>query len=153
MATKKVSTKKSSAKKPTKKAATKRAAAKTASKKSTRARKPSVSITKAGKNPKGGLTQAGRDAYNSQTGSHLKPGVKGPADTPEKKRRKGSFLTRHYTSPRGPVVKNNRPTRQALQATAWGEPIPKTVADEKKLAAKGRKLLAQYKREKTAKSS
>ena len=128
----------------TKKAASKKAA----TKKSTTKKKPSVSLTKAGKNPRGGLTQAGREAYNSKTGSHLKPGVKGPADTPEKKRRKGSFLTRHFTTPRGPVVKDGKPTRQALQAAAWGEPVPKTEAAEKKLAAKGRKLLAQYQDEK-----
>jgi hypothetical protein len=126
---------------------------KSPAKKSPAKKKPSVSLTKAGKNPKGGLTQAGRDAYNSKTGSHLKPGVKGPADTPEKKRRKGSFLTRHYTSPSGPVAKDGKPTRQALQAAAWGEPVPKTVAAEKKLAAKGRKLLAQYHDEKSAPSS
>jgi hypothetical protein len=47
------------------------------------------------------------------------------------------------------VVKDGKPTRQALQASAWGEPVPKTVADEKKLAAKGRKLLDQYKSEKS----
>ena len=129
--------------------ATKKAASKKAvTKKSTTKKKPSVSLTKAGKNPRGGLTQAGREAYNSKTGSHLKPGVKGPADTPEKKRRKGSFLTRHFTTPRGPVVKDGKPTRQALQAAAWGEPVPKTEAAEKKLAAKGRKLLAQYQDEK-----
>jgi hypothetical protein len=133
----------------TKKAASKKAATKKpTTKKSTTKKKPSVSITKAGKNPRGGLTQAGREAYNSKTGSHLKPGVKGPADTPEKKRRKGSFLTRHFTTPRGPVVKDGKPTRQALQAAAWGEPVPKTEAAEKKLAAKGRKLLAQYQDEK-----
>jgi hypothetical protein len=135
MATKKAASKKAATKKPT-------------TKKSTTKKKPSVSITKAGKNPRGGLTQAGREAYNSKTGSHLKPGVKGPADTPEKKRRKGSFLTRHFTTPRGPVVKDGKPTRQALQAAAWGEPVPKTEAAEKKLAAKGRKLLAQYQDEK-----
>jgi len=135
MATKKAASKKAATKKPT-------------TKKSTTKKKPSVSLTKAGKNPRGGLTQAGRDTYNSKTGSHLKPGVKGPADTPEKKRRKGSFLTRHFTTPRGPVVKDGKPTRQALQAAAWGEPVPKTEAAEKKLAAKGRKLLAQYQDEK-----
>jgi hypothetical protein len=126
---------------------------KTATRKATPKKKPSVSITKDGKDPRGGLTQAGRDAYNSKTGSHLKPGVKGPANTPEKKRRKGSFLTRHFTSPRGPVVKDGKPTRQALQAAAWGEPIPKTKADEKNLAAKGRKLLHQYHTDKDASAS
>jgi hypothetical protein len=127
--------------------ATKKAAAKKSAAKSSKPTKPSVSIPKEGKDPKGGLTQVGRDAYNSKTGSHLKPGVKGPADTPEKKRRKGSFLTRHFTTPPGPVVKDGKPTRQALQAAAWGEPVPKTAADEKKLAAKGRKLLDEYKHE------
>ena len=56
-----------------------------------------------------------------------------------------SFLTRHFTTPPGPVVKDGEPTRQALQAAAWGEPIPKSESDEKKLAAKGRKLLAEAK--------
>ena len=127
-----------------KKVAPKKTATKKSPARSAKATKPSVSIPKEGKDPKGGQTQAGREAYNSKTGSHLKPGVKGPADTPEKKRRKGSFLTHHFTTPRGPVVKDGKPTRQALQAAAWGEPVPKTVADEKKLAAKGRKLLDQY---------
>ena len=103
-----------------------------------------------GKDPKGGLTAAGRKFYNDQTGGHLKPGVQGAADTPEKKKRKGSFLTRHFTNPRGPVVKDGEPTRQALQAAAWGEPVPKSEAEEKKLAAKGRKLLAEYHAEKEA---
>lgn len=133
----------------TKKAAAKKTAARKAVTKKSSAKKASVSITKESKNPEGGLTQAGRDAYNKKTGSHLKPGVKGAADTPEKKKRKGSFLTRHYTSPRGPVVKDGKPTRQALQAAAWGEPVPQTKADEKKLAAKGRKLLEEYHDEKT----
>ena len=122
------------------KAAAKKAAAKKAPGKKTTAK----SLPAEGKDPRGGLTQAGRDFYNDQTGGHLKPGVKGATDTPEKKKRKGSFLTRHYTTPRGPVVKNGKPTRQALQAAAWGEPVPKSEADEKKLAAKGRKLLEEY---------
>ncbi len=105
-------------------------------------------MPKEGKDPKGGLTAVGRKFYNEQTGGHLKPGVKGVPDTPEKKQRKGSFLTRHFTTPPGPVVKDGKPTRQALQAAAWGEPVPKTEADEKKLAAKGRELLQQAKAEK-----
>ncbi len=125
-----------------KKTGTKSAAAKSTPKPpSKRAR----SMPKEGKDPKGGLTAAGRKFYNEQTGGHLKPGVKGVPDTPEKKQRKGSFLTRHFTTPPGPVVKDGKPTRQALQAAAWGEPVPKTEADEKKLAAKGRKLLQEAK--------
>jgi hypothetical protein len=129
--------------------ATKKAAGNGAAKKAS-AKPPSKragGMPKEGKDPKGGLTAAGRKYYNEQTGGHLRPGVKGPADTPEKKKRKGSFLTRHFTTPPGPVVKDGEPTRQALQAAAWGEPVPKSEADEKKLAAKGRKLLAEAKQE------
>ena len=102
------------------------------------------SMPSAGKDPKGGLTAEGRKFFRDREGSNLKPGVKGKADTPEKMKRKGSFLTRHFTNPRGPMVKNDEPTRLALSAQAWGEPLPKTEAAAKKLAAKGRKLLEQY---------
>ena len=144
-ATKKSAVKKAAAKKAAakKSAAKKSPAKKSAAKKSAR----STSLPAAGKDPKGGLTAAGRKFYNEQTGGHLRPGVKGAATTPEEKRRKGSFLTRHFTTPPGPVVKDGKPTRQPLQAAAWGEPVPKSEADEKKLAAKGRKLLAEAKGE------
>jgi len=138
MATKKAAAKKTPG---IKTAATKAIAKKAPSKKA-------ASLPTEGKDPKGGLTAAGRKFYNEQTGGHLRPGVRGAADTTEKKMRKGSFLTRHFTTPPGPVVKDGEPTRQALQAAAWGEPVPKTEADEKKLAAKGRKLLAEAKAEK-----
>ena len=77
------------------------------------------------KDPKGGLTAAGREHFKKVEGSHLKPGVKGRADTPEKMRRKGSFLRRHFANPRGPMMKDGKPTRLALSAHAWGEPVPK----------------------------
>lgn len=97
------------------------------------------------KDPKGGLTAAGRAYFKKKEGANLKPGVKGAADTPEKKRRKGSFLTRFYTNPSGPLVKDNgEPTRLALAARAWGEPAPKTRAAASRLAAKGRNLLKSY---------
>ncbi len=137
MATKKTAAKKASAKKSVPSKQTDTAVEPTG--------KRSVSLPKEGKDPKGGLTAEGRRIYNEATGGHLRPGVKGVADTAEKKRRKGSFLTRHFTTPPGPVVKDGKPTRQALQAAAWGEPVPKTEADEKTLAAKGRKLLAEAK--------
>jgi hypothetical protein len=102
-------------------------------------------MPKAGKDPKGGLTAEGRRFFAKREGSHLKPGVTGAADTPEKMRRKGSFLRRHFTHPRGPMIDNKgQPTRLALSAHAWGEPVPKTMAAAKKLAAKGHKLLEQY---------
>ena len=103
-----------------------------------------MSLSAEDKDPQGGLTAKGRKRFNEATGGHLQAGVKGKADTPEKMKRKGSFLTRHFTHPQGPVEKDGEPTRQALQAAAWGEPVPKSEADEKKLAAKGRELLEQY---------
>jgi hypothetical protein len=116
---------------------------KTSAKKSA-ARTPK-SMPKAGRNSKGGLTQAGRDFYERTEGAHLKAGVTGAADTPEKMRRKGSFLTRMFTHPRGPMLnEKGEPTRLALSAHAWGEPVPKTMAAAKKLAVKGRKLLEKY---------
>ena len=113
----------------------------------------SKSMPAKGKDPKGGLTAAGREFYRKTEGANLKPGVKGKADTPEKMRRKGSFLTRHFTHPRGPMMKDGEATRLALSAHAWGEAVPKDEAAAKKLAAKGRELLEKYHaaKEKTAK--
>lgn len=97
------------------------------------------------KDPKGGLTAAGRAHFNRTTGSNLKPGVKGKADTPEKMRRKGSFLTRFFTNPSGPMKDDKgRPTRLALSAAAWGEPVPSDRAAAARLAQKGRNLLDRY---------
>lgn len=100
------------------------------------------------KDPKGGLTAAGRAHFKKTEGANLKPGVKGAADTPEKMRRKGSFLTRFYTNPSGPLIKDGKPTRLALAARAWGEPAPKTAESAARLAAKGRALLDKYKKTK-----
>jgi len=100
------------------------------------------------KDPKGGLTAEGRKVFARKEGSHLRPGVNGPADTPEKMRRKGSFLRRHFAHPRGPMQRDGKPTRLALSAHAWGEPVPKTLSDACKLAAKGKKLLDKYRRTK-----
>ena len=97
------------------------------------------------KDPKGGLTAAGRRYFKETEGANLKPGVRGAADTPEKMRRKGSFLTRFFTNPSGPMKKpNGKPTRLALSAAAWGEPVPQDMADAARLAAKGRRLLERY---------
>ena len=99
------------------------------------------------KDPNGGLTAAGRKAYKDSEGAQLRPGVKGAADTPEKMKRKGSFLRRHFTTLRGPLVdEHGKPTRLALQARAWGEPAPKTEAAAQKLADKGARQLERYRR-------
>lgn len=97
------------------------------------------------RDPEGGLTAAGRAWFKRVYGITLKPGVKGPADTPAKMRRKGSFLTRMFSNPSGPATKpDGSPTRLALSARAWGEPVPKTRGAMLRLAAKGRALLRRY---------
>lgn len=94
---------------------------------------------KAGQNPKGGLNAAGRASYNRQTGGKLKAPVKGAADTPEKMRRKGSFLVR-MGSAKGPLKdEKGRPTRLKLSLVAWGH-----GGDKASAVARGRSLLKRY---------
>jgi hypothetical protein len=97
------------------------------------------------RDPKGGLTAAGRRHFRQTEGSRLLPGVRGAANTPTKMRRKGSFLTRFFTNPSGPMKdEKGKPTRLALSAAAWGEPVPQNMEDAAELAAKGRRLLERY---------
>lgn len=100
------------------------------------------------KDPQGGLTAAGRARYRRTEGANLRPGVKKAhiADmTPDELRRKGSFLRRHFVTLRGPLrTEAGKPTRLALSAHAWGEPVPKTAAAAARLAAKGSRLLERY---------
>ena len=98
------------------------------------------------KNPKGGLTAKGRAYFKNKEGANLKPGVKGPADTYEKMIRKGSWAVRHYGGKAKPLKDDKgRPTRHALQANAWGEPVPTTQAAARRIAEKGRNLLKRAK--------
>jgi hypothetical protein len=103
------------------------------------------------KNPEGGLTEAGRRKFErSGESKNLQPGVKESSPTGQKARRKGSFLTRFYTNPSGPLVNDKgKPTRLALAANAWGEPVPRTRDAAARLAAKGRSLLRKYQKEKS----
>lgn len=102
-------------------------------------------------NPEGGLSAAGRKHFNKTEGSNLKPGVTKAEDdmSDEEKRRKGSFLTRHYKGEHNaskPLKdEKGEPTRHALQAKAWGEPAPKDHAARAKLVDKGERLLAEAK--------
>ena len=100
------------------------------------------------KDPKGGLTAAGRAAFGARDGAHLRPGVrKRVADmTPDEMRRKGSWAVRFYGRKTLPALLDTegKPTRFALTAHAWGEPVPKTEAAARKIADKGRRLLARY---------
>ena len=103
------------------------------------------------KNPKGGLTAKGRAYFKRTEGAKLKPGVKKAAGdmTPQDMRRKGSWAVRFYGRKGAlpPLKKSDgTPTRFALTAAAWGEPVPKTVAAARKIAAKGKRLLAAYER-------
>jgi hypothetical protein len=99
--------------------------------------------------PEGGLTEAGRRKFErSGESGNLQAGVKESSPSGDKARRKGSFLTRFYTNPSGPLVDDKgKPTRLALAANAWGEPVPRTAASAARLAAKGRSLLSKYKME------
>jgi hypothetical protein len=116
----------------------KKAGKKTAKKKS----------AKAEKDPKGGLTAAGRAAFAQRDGANLKPGVtkKTSEMTPADMRRKGSWAVRFYGRAKLPplVDKDGQPTRHALSAHAWGEPVPKTEIAARRIAAKGQQLLARY---------
>jgi hypothetical protein len=103
------------------------------------------------KDPEGGLTEAGRRKFErSGESKNLQAGVKESSPTGQKARRKGSFLTRFYTNPSGPLVnEKGKPTRLALAANAWGEPVPRTQDAAARLAAKGRSLLRKYQKEKS----
>ena len=102
------------------------------------------------KDPRGGLTAAGRKAFAEKEGAHLKPGVtkKESAMTAQDMRRKGSWAVRFYGREKLPplVDRNGRPTRHALSAHAWGEPVPKTAAAARRIARKGERLLQRYHR-------
>ena len=96
------------------------------------------------KDPKGGLTAAGRAAYNAE-GANLKPGVKNyeSASTSDKKRWI-SWASRFYKNPTGPMKKpNGSPTRLALTAAAWGEKVPSNTAQAKAIYKKAVKRKAQ----------
>ena len=108
------------------------------------------------KDPKGGLTAAGRKEFARKEGAHLRPGVKKPMGdmTPEEMKRKGSWAVRFYGREKlPPLQKEGKPTRFALSAAAWGEPVPTTEAAARKIAAKGRKLLERYERTKKPRRS
>lgn len=80
---------------------------------------------KAGKNPKGGLNEAGRRSARAQ-GMNLKRPVKS-GDNP----RRASFLAR-MGNMKGPEYKDGKPTRLLLSLRAWGA---SSKADAKKKAA------------------
>lgn len=80
---------------------------------------------KAGKNPKGGLNEAGRRSAKKQ-GMNLKRPVKS-GDNP----RRASFLARMGNMP-GPERKDGEPTRLLLSLNAWGA---SSKAEARRIAA------------------
>ena len=82
-------------------------------------------MRKVHKNPKGGLSEAGRKHFNRTTGSNLKRPVKS-GDNP----RRASFLHR-MSSVKGPDYKDGNPTRKLLALRQWGA---SSSADAKKKA-------------------
>jgi hypothetical protein len=80
---------------------------------------------KEGKNPEGGLNEAGRRSAKAE-GMDLKPPVKS-GDNP----RRASFLARMGNMP-GPERKDGEPTRLLLSLRAWGA---SSKADAKQKAA------------------
>jgi hypothetical protein len=104
---------------------------------------------KSHENPEGGLSAAGRAHHNAKDGGNLKAGVKtkGGNMSASDMRRKGSWAARFYgrKGELPPLKKpNGEPTRFALTAKAWGEPVPKTAGAARAIAAKGRRLLDKY---------
>lgn len=98
------------------------------------------------KDPKGGLTAAGRSKFKRETGANLKPGVKNYNDASlADKKRWISWASRFYGRSTYPPLKDakGRPTRFALTAAAWGEPVPSTEQEARKIAAKARARSAE----------
>ncbi len=103
---------------------------------------------KEGQNPAGGLNAKGRASYKAQTGGTLKAPVKSAADTPEKLRRKGSFLVR-MGSAKGPLKdEKGRPTRLKKSLVAWGH-----SGDKASAVSRGRSLLKRYQNTKKRKKA
>ncbi len=147
----KTSGRKRAAKASTSRSASKRTTARKSSKTSHPRKRASRKTAKAReKDPRGGLTAAGRKAFAEHDGAHLKPGVTKPISemTPQEMRRKGSWAVRFYGREKLPplVDAHGQPTRHALSAHAWGEPVPRTVTAARRIAAKGERLLARYRR-------
>jgi hypothetical protein len=80
---------------------------------------------KAGKNPEGGLNEAGRRSAKAE-GMNLKRPVKS-GDNP----RRASFLARMGNMP-GPEKKDGEPTRLLLSLNAWGA---SSKAEARRIAA------------------
>lgn len=105
------------------------------------------SATKADKNPRGGLSAAGRKKFG------VKAGVKNYASASRKdKGRWVSWAMRFTGTPKPVKDKNGQPTRYALMFRAWGEPVPTSreavVAVHQKAVRRSQQLKNADKRDK-----
>lgn len=82
--------------------------------------KKTVSLTKQDKSPKGGLTAKGREKYNRETGSNLKPPVtaKQASKSESDANRRKSFCAR-MSGIKGDLYKDGKPTRKKLALDRW----------------------------------
>jgi len=91
------------------------------------------------RDPQGGLTSKGRAHYKRTEGANLKPGVKNYSSASlEDKKRWVSWASRFYGQKNLPPMKkpNGQPTRAALTAAAWGEPVPGNEAAARRIYSK-----------------
>jgi hypothetical protein len=91
------------------------------------------------RDPQGGLTASGRAHYKQTQGANLKPGVKNYSSASDAdKKRWISWASRFYGQSNLPPMKkpNGQPTRAALTAAAWGEPVPSNEAAARRIYAK-----------------
>lgn len=104
------------------------------------------------RDPDGGLTEKGRRHYeDSGESKNLRPGVKSYDKASETdKKRWVNWANRFADRDDIPPLKkdNGDPTRFALMFQAWGEPIPNTEADVRKVARKANKRGEQLKKTK-----
>lgn len=102
------------------------------------------------RDPQGGLTATGRAHFKRTEGANLKPGVKSysSASTADKKRWI-SWASRFYGQKNLPPMKkpSGQPTRAALTAAAWGEPIPGNEAAARRIYAKAKARRATLERQ------
>lgn len=87
------------------------------------------------------MTAKGRAHFKRKEGANLKPGVKNYSSASlADKKRWISWASRFYGQKNLPPMKkpNGEPTRAALTAAAWGEPVPKNEAAARRIYAKAR---------------
>ena len=101
------------------------------------------------RDPKGGLTAAGRAHFKRTEGANLKPGVKNYSSaSPADKKRWVSWASRFYGQRNLPPMKDakGRPTRAALTARAWGMPVPSNEKQARAIYALAKRRSAALKR-------